>query len=79
MMYVTRERERILDLFEMVCGARLTTSYIRIGGVWKDLPPAFMSDLRDLVGDHAPLSRRLRIACSPLAPSGKSGWKASAF
>ena len=29
MMYVTRERERILDLFEMVCGARLTVSYIR--------------------------------------------------
>jgi NADH dehydrogenase I D subunit len=49
MMYVTRERERILDLFEMVCGARLTVSYIRIGGVWKDLPPAFISNLRDLI------------------------------
>jgi len=49
MMYVTRERERILDLFEMVCGARLTVSYIRIGGVWKDLPPAFISTLRDLI------------------------------
>jgi NADH dehydrogenase I D subunit len=49
MMYVTRERERILDLFEMVCGARLTVSYIRIGGVWKDLPPAFITNLRDLI------------------------------
>ncbi len=49
MMYATRERERILDLFEMVCGARLTVSYIRIGGVWKDLPPAFITNLRDLV------------------------------
>jgi NADH dehydrogenase I D subunit len=49
MMYVTRERERILDLFEMVCGARLTVSYIRIGGVWKDLPPAFIPNLRDLL------------------------------
>jgi NADH dehydrogenase I D subunit len=49
MMYVTRERERILDLFEMVCGARLTVSYIRIGGVWKDLPPAFVPNLRDLL------------------------------
>jgi NADH dehydrogenase I D subunit len=49
MMYATRERERILDLFEMVCGARLTTSYIRIGGVWKDLPPAFITNLRDLI------------------------------
>lgn len=49
MMYVTRERERILDLFEMASGARLTVSYIRIGGVWKDLPPAFISNLRDLI------------------------------
>ena len=49
LMYATRERERILDLFEMVAGARLTISYIRIGGVWKDLPPAFLSHLQDLV------------------------------
>src|SRR5688572_20895847 len=33
----------------MVCGARLTVSYIRIGGVWKDLPPAFIPNLRDLL------------------------------
>jgi NADH dehydrogenase I D subunit len=49
LMYATRERERILDMFEMVCGARLTTSYIRIGGVWKDLPPAFIPELERLV------------------------------
>jgi len=36
LMYATREREKILDLFEMVCGARLTLSYIRMGGVWKE-------------------------------------------
>ncbi len=49
LMYATRERERILDLFEMVCGARLTTSYIRIGGVWADLPPAFITRLQDFL------------------------------
>ena len=49
LMYATRERERILDLFEMVCGARLTLSYIRVGGVWKDLPPAFLGNLRHLL------------------------------
>ncbi len=49
LMYATRERERILDLFEMVCGARLTTSYIRVGGVWRDLPPAFITHLTDFV------------------------------
>ena len=49
LMYATNERERILDLFEMVCGARLTLSYIRVGGVWKDLPDAFITNLRDLL------------------------------
>src|SRR5215213_8090846 len=33
LMYMRREREKILDLFEMTCGARLTTNYMRIGGV----------------------------------------------
>ena len=42
LMYVFREREEIMDLFEMACGARLTTSYMRIGGVADDLPPAFI-------------------------------------
>ena len=32
-LYAFRERERILDLFEEVCGARLTYSYITPGGV----------------------------------------------
>ena len=49
LMYATRERERILDLFEMACGARLTVSYIRIGGVWQDLPDAFVSELKDFL------------------------------
>lgn len=49
LMYATRERERILDLFEIACGARLTVSYIRVGGVWKDVPPAFLDNLKDLV------------------------------
>ncbi len=53
MMYAFREREMILDMFEMVSGARLTVSYIRIGGVWKDLPPAFERDLRDFL-DYMP-------------------------
>ena len=53
LMYATRERERILDLFEMVCGARLTVSYIRVGGVWKDLPPAFLTSAGRLRTRHA--------------------------
>ncbi len=37
-LYAFREREIILDLFEEVCGARLTYSYMTIGGVTHDLP-----------------------------------------
>ncbi len=37
-LYAFREREMILDLFEEVCGARLTYSYVTIGGVHDDLP-----------------------------------------
>ena len=41
LMYGFRERERILDLFEMLCGARITVSYLRPGGVLDDAPPDF--------------------------------------
>jgi NADH-quinone oxidoreductase subunit D len=37
-MYCFREREKILDLFELACGARLTYSYLTPGGVTADLP-----------------------------------------
>ena len=40
-MYCFRDRERILDLFEMLCGARITVSYMRIGGVFQDAPDDF--------------------------------------
>ncbi len=41
-LYAFREREQILDLFEDVCGARLTYSYITIGGVHDDLPTGWI-------------------------------------
>src|SRR5271163_3024277 len=37
-LYAFREREIVLDLFEEVCGARLTYSYITMGGATHDLP-----------------------------------------
>ncbi|MBI2871993.1 MAG: NADH-quinone oxidoreductase subunit D [Chloroflexi bacterium] len=46
LMYCFRERERILDLFEMLCGARITLSYMRIGGVFQDAPEEFWPALR---------------------------------
>ena len=45
-IYAFREREDIIDLFEMACGARLTYSYIRPGGVMRDLPEGFHEKAR---------------------------------
>src|SRR5262245_58775367 len=41
-LYAFREREQILDLLEEVCGARLTYSYITIGGAHDDLPDGWV-------------------------------------
>jgi NADH-quinone oxidoreductase subunit D len=41
-LYAFREREKILDLFEETCGARLTYSYITVGGVMHDLPAGWV-------------------------------------
>ena len=49
LMFGMREREKILDLFEMASGARMMCNYFRFGGVWRDLPPEFMPQLKDLM------------------------------
>lgn len=53
-LYAFREREIILDLFEETCGARLTYSYLTIGGATHDLPDEIeMPDgLASLIGKH---------------------------
>jgi NADH-quinone oxidoreductase subunit D len=48
-LYAFREREYILDLFEQLCGARLTYSYINVGGVTWDLPPGFLEKLSEFL------------------------------
>jgi NADH-quinone oxidoreductase subunit D len=48
-MYTFREREKIVDLFDMVCGQRLTYNYMRIGGVSQDIPDEFLPALKKLV------------------------------
>jgi len=50
-MYMFREREKILDLFEMTCGARLTTNYMRIGGVAFDPPAEFFPAVNALIDE----------------------------
>jgi NADH-quinone oxidoreductase subunit D len=48
-LYCFREREVILNLFEEVCGARLTPAYIRVGGVAMDLPLGYEEKVRQFV------------------------------
>ncbi len=48
-IYCFREREDIIDLFEMVCGARLTYNYMRFGGVSRDLPGGFYSKCKSYI------------------------------
>ena len=51
MLYMWREREKLLDLFEMVCGQRLTYNYMRIGGVSHDVPEDFLPALKRFVAE----------------------------
>ena len=48
-LYGLRERELIVDLFEMTCGQRLTYNYIRIGGVSRDIPKEFVPRCRETI------------------------------
>jgi NADH-quinone oxidoreductase subunit D len=53
-LYAFREREHILDLFEDVCGARLTYSYGTIGGVHDDLPVGWVHRCRQFLDYFKP-------------------------
>jgi NADH-quinone oxidoreductase subunit D len=74
LMYCFRERERILDMFEMLCGARITVSYMRPGGVLQDAPedfwpvldgfiknmPGYIDELEGLISDNEIVLTRTR-------------------
>jgi NADH-quinone oxidoreductase subunit D len=48
-LYCFREREDILDILELVSGQRMMTTYIRPGGVWRDVPVEFEQAVRDFL------------------------------
>ena len=56
LFYCFREREKILAIYEMISGQRMMTSYIRPGGLWRDVPAGFEDAVRDFL-DYLP--RRL--------------------
>jgi NADH-quinone oxidoreductase subunit D len=50
-LYTFRERETIYDLFEEICGARFTVSYMRVGGVMRDYPAGWLDKVWAFVED----------------------------
>ncbi|MBI5210892.1 MAG: NADH-quinone oxidoreductase subunit D [Elusimicrobia bacterium] len=56
-LHAFREREMILDLYEMLCGARLTYNYIRIGGVMSDITQEWAAKTREFLGFFKPRMR----------------------
>jgi NADH-quinone oxidoreductase subunit D len=46
-IYCFREREHIMDIYEKISGARMTSNYFRIGGLSADLPAGLEKDIRD--------------------------------
>ena len=49
LLYAFREREKLLDIFELVSGQRMMTSYFRIGGLAQDIPEGFESKVREVL------------------------------
>ncbi|HIE65232.1 MAG: NADH dehydrogenase (quinone) subunit D [Nitrospira sp.] len=49
--FTFRERELLLDLFDELCGARLTTSWYRVGGVERDLTSKIIDDIYQFLAD----------------------------
>jgi NADH-quinone oxidoreductase subunit D len=48
-LYCFREREMILDILELCSGQRMMTTYIRPGGLWRDVPVEFESAVRNFL------------------------------
>jgi NADH-quinone oxidoreductase subunit D len=48
-LYCFREREKILDMYEMLGGQRMMSSYFRPGGVWRDIPPEFLPAVEEFL------------------------------
>jgi NADH-quinone oxidoreductase subunit D len=59
-LYSLRERERILDVFEVITGLRMNHGYIRPGGVAQDLPSGALGAISSLLDEMPPATAKLR-------------------
>jgi len=49
--YAFREREKVLSIYDMVCGARMTASYFRVGGLASDIPAGLLAKCRKFIDE----------------------------
>ena len=80
MLYGFREREYILDIFEMITGLRMNMAYVRPGGVAQDVPDAAIVKIREFLGYHAEAAQGVRgpaLRPADLASSGPRAWPCS--
>jgi NADH-quinone oxidoreductase subunit D len=66
-LYCVEARELIWDLLEMLCGARVTPNYVRIGGVKHDMPRDFSPTARDFI----PRIQKLIVDCDKIITSNR--------
>jgi NADH-quinone oxidoreductase subunit D len=59
-LYGMREREKVLDLFELISGLRMNHAYVRPGGVSQDLPRGALEALREFLDVMPPLIDEIR-------------------
>ena len=60
-----RDRDLVLDLFEMSSGQRMHTRYFQVGGVFEDIPPGWEEKVARVPRDHAEAARSVRGAARP--------------
>jgi NADH-quinone oxidoreductase subunit D len=58
-LYCMRDRERVLDIFEQTCGARLLYNYMWIGGLSHDVQPGFEAKVKDFCRYFRPQIKEL--------------------
>jgi NADH-quinone oxidoreductase subunit D len=51
-LWTLREREKILDIWDIICGARFTNSYTRIGGLANDAPPESLAKVKWFIAQY---------------------------
>lgn len=59
-LWAIREREKILDLYDVICGARFTTSYTRIGGVAQDVSDESLAGIKKFVDEFSANLKEMR-------------------